>query len=83
MTATTQARCGHEGATAGSCPQDRLCQIRLGGERWGTWETVAVVACDGNWQAWQRQVAPRKRRQGYETRVIRLGRYEASPGYIG
>lgn len=65
--------CEH-GNTA-SCPEDRLCQVRLGGERWGEWETKTVVACDSKSgvSAWRSQVAPLFRKRNYETRVVRAG----------
>lgn len=59
---------------AGSCPEDHLCQIRLRGSgKYGDqWLTVTSVACWSSTDAWQRQVAPLKRRQGYETRIVRV-----------
>jgi hypothetical protein len=71
---TYQGRtCSH--GNQSSCPEDRLCQVRLGGEQWGSWETRTVVACDSlsGVDSWRAQVAPRYRRRNYETRVIRVG----------
>lgn len=78
MSAIVEApRCAHEGARWGSCPQDFLCQVRLGGERWGSWETVTVSSCEHPPHAWRSQVGPVWRRRGYETRVIRLADEDA------
>lgn len=63
-------KCSH--GNVNSCPEDRLCQMRLGGERHGTWETHSVFACDANIASWRSQVAPVLRRRNYETRIIRL-----------
>lgn len=58
---------------SGSCPHDQLAQVRLRGSGPSDpWETRMVAACDaGSVSAWRSQVAPRLRRQGYETRVVR------------
>lgn len=62
-----------EHGNTSSCPQDFLCQMRLGGARYGTWQTHTVVACDSSPDAWRTQVAPVLRKRNYETRVIRAG----------
>lgn len=73
--------CQHAGATPnGYCPENRLCQRRLKsttGEP-GRWETMDLVACwsQGD-DTWRRQVAPRQRRKGYETRVVTVAQAEA------
>jgi hypothetical protein len=64
-------KCSH--GNSSSCPNDFLCQMRLGGERYGTWETHSVYACDANVDSWRRQIAPVLRKRNYEIRVVRLG----------
>lgn len=67
--------CGH--GNTGSCPHDWLCQVRLRSNtvpgftaKPDAWQTHSVYACDANVDSWRRQVAPRMRRRGYETRVV-------------
>lgn len=48
------------------------CQIRLKAHSCepGPWRTMESATRKGA-EAWRKQVAPRKRKQGYETRVVR------------
>ncbi len=49
-----------------------LCQIRLKAHTCepGEWRTMDYCSTEKGVEAWRKQVAPRKRKQGYETRVI-------------
>ena len=68
-------RCKH--GYEGSCPCDSICQMRLGGEQFGEWQTHSVYACDADVESWRRQVAPVLRRRNYETRVIQRAKLDA------